>query len=126
MPGLGAKPIIDIMAAVPDIDNTDGVSEALSTIGYRYLSDYEQFIPERRFFRKGFAEAVSHHLHIVEPATTFWTDHLLFRDFLRVHPIWRRQYEALKRVLASDIGNDRSAFTDAKTEFIGGVLVEAR
>ena len=82
VPGLGAKPIIDIMAAVGKINEAMTLVEPLSALGYTYLPEYEEMIPERRFFRRGLKSA-SHHLHIVETTTDFWIDHLLFRDYLR-------------------------------------------
>ena len=124
VPGLGAKPIIDVMAAVRRIHDFGQAIEPLESIGYEYRPEYEELIPERRYFRKG--TPASHHLHIVEPTTDFWKDHLLFRDFLRAHPETAGQYQAFKRDLAAKLGSDRFAFTEAKTEFIEPVMVRAR
>ena len=126
VPGLGAKPIIDIMAAVRTIDDVVEIIEPLSRIGYAYVPEYEEFIPERRYFRKGAAEPSSHHLHVVEPTTDFWKDHLLFRDYLGARPEEASEYEAFKRDLAGEIAQDRVAFTDAKTPFAESVLERAR
>ena len=125
VPGLGAKPIIDIMAAVGQIDEAMTLVEPLGALGYRYLPEYEELIPERRFFRRG-RESASHHLHIVETATDFWIDHLLFRDYLRSHRETAMEYDEIKRNLAARLGDDRAAFTMAKTSFIEPVLVRAR
>ena len=126
VPGLGAKAIIDIMAAVPSLDHAPSLVEPLASIGYEYLPRYETFVPERRFFRKGDPGPPSHHLHIVERSTAFWNDHLLFRDFLRAHPAWARRYEAHKRDLAAKITDGPTTFTEAKTEFIEKALARAR
>ena len=125
VPGLGAKPIIDIMAAVGQIDEAKKLLEPLSALGYTYLPEYEEMIPERRFFRRGL-ESTSHHLHIVEATTDFWIDHLLFRDYLRSHRETAVEYEEIKRALAARLGDDRAAFTTAKTSFIEPVLARAR
>ena len=126
VPGLGAKAIIDIMAAVPSLDLAPALVEPLASIGYEYMPEYEKFVPERRYFRKGAPEPASHHLHVVERSTSFWKDHVLFRDFLRAHPAWARRYEAHKRDLAAKIMSDPTAFTEAKTEFIELALSRAR
>jgi GrpB-like predicted nucleotidyltransferase (UPF0157 family) len=125
VPGLGAKPIIDIMAAVPQIDDAKAIVEPLGELGYRYLPEYEELIPERRFFRRGI-DSPTHHLHVVERTTDFWIDHLLFRDYLRAHPETAKEYEAIKRNLAASIGDDRAAFTVAKTSFIEPVVARAK
>lgn len=125
VPGLGAKPIIDIMAAVAQIDGAMALVEPLSALGYTYMLEYEKLIPERRFFRRGL-ESASHHLHIVETTTDFWIDHLLFRDYLRAHRETAVEYEKIKRRLAARLGDDRAAFTMAKTSFIEPVLARAR
>lgn len=125
VPGLGAKPIIDIMVAVADIDDYVHAIAPLEGLGYEYVSEYEEFIPERRYFRKG-AEPSSHHLHMVQRTTSFWHDHLLFRDYLRTHDETARDYEELKKALAAKLGDDRLAFTEAKTAFIESVLAQAR
>lgn len=126
VPGLGGKPIIDIMASVARIDGVVDVVEPLEAIGYRYLPEFERFIPERRYFRKGATEPATHHLHVVERTTDFWKDHVLFREYLTAHPDEARAYEDLKRELATRITLDRLAFTDAKTPYIQTVLERAR
>ncbi len=126
VPGLGAKPIIDIMAAVRRIDDAAKIVEPLAGIGYEYVAEYEEFVPERRYFRKGGSEPASHHLHVVEPTTDFWKDHLLLRDYLRAAPEEARAYQTFKRDLARKITQDRVAFTDAKTSFIELALERAR
>jgi GrpB-like predicted nucleotidyltransferase (UPF0157 family) len=125
VPGLGAKPIIDIMAAVRQIDDAKAIVEPLEILGYRYLPGYKELIPERRFFRRGL-DSATHQLHVVETTTDFWIDHLLFRDYLRAHPETAREYEAIKRNLAEHLGDDRAAFTEAKTSFIEPVVARAK
>ncbi len=121
VPGLGAKPIIDIMVGVHHLAKADECIEPLQGIGYEYVPEYEVSIPERRFFRR------SHfHLHVVERTSDFWERHILFRDFLRTHPETARQYHQLKTELAAKFGSDRDAYTAAKTSFIESVVAKAR
>jgi GrpB-like predicted nucleotidyltransferase (UPF0157 family) len=99
VPGLGAKPIIDIMVGVRSLSDAQKCIEPLGTIGYEYISKYEVAIPERRYFRRGPPNLPNrhYHLHMVEYNSDFWKRHLLFRDYLRVHPHAAREYNNLKR-----------------------------
>jgi len=126
VPGLGAKPIIDIMVAVHRLADAEECVEPLRSIGYEYVPEYNDVIPERRYFHKGPAEARTHHLHVVELASDFWERHLLFRDFLRTHPEEAEQYYDLKKELAAHYRLDREAYTEAKTAFIESVVDKAR
>lgn len=128
VPGLAAKPIVDIMAGVERLAIVnDRWLAPLGRLGYEYISAYEIEFPMRRYFRKpgGTDRPRSHHLHIVEPTSDFWRRHLLFRDWLRSHPEDARAYAALKRHLAAIHGEDRVAYTDGKTEFIEEILARA-
>jgi GrpB-like predicted nucleotidyltransferase (UPF0157 family) len=126
VPGLGAKPIIDIMAAVRDLADAQRCIGPLQSIGYEYVPEYEGELPERRYFRKGPPESRTHHLHVVEPTSDFWERHLLFRDFLRQHPEKADEYYRLKRELADHYGQNRVGYTEAKTPFIRSVEEMAR
>lgn len=117
--GLGAKPIIDIMAAVKQLVDAEFCVKLLGKIGYTYVPEFNVYIPERRFFYKG--KPRSHNLHVVEPKSEFWKRHLVFRDALRSHPEIRESYYHLKVKLAQQYRFDRDAYTDAKTEFIRAV-----
>jgi GrpB-like predicted nucleotidyltransferase (UPF0157 family) len=123
VPGLGAKPIIDIMVAVRHLDDAQQCIGPLKSTGYkRGLRDPT---PECRFFNKGLPEA-HRHLHMAELTSDFWRRNLLFRDFLRTHPNVARQYYELKKDLAAKYGADRDGYTEAKTEFIESVVARAR
>lgn len=125
VPGLGAKPIIDIIVGVRRLADADECIKPLQSIGYEYVPEYEADIPERRYFRKGPANA-HYHLHIVEVTSDFWERHLLFRDFLRTHPEGAQQYLELKKDLAAKYGTERESYTEAKTSFIEQVVEHAR
>ena len=126
VPGLGAKPIIDIMVAIRLLSEADKCLEPLRSIGYEYQPQHEVSMPERRFFSKGEPPIEQHyHLHMVEKRSEFWKQHLAFRDYLRTHPEKARQYYELKKKLASAYGSDREGYTEAKTQFIESVVNEA-
>ncbi|MFG0330542.1 MAG: GrpB family protein [Phycisphaerales bacterium] len=127
IPGLRAKPIIDIMAGADRIDRV--VPEwrsTLESLGYRYRNDVEHLIPERRYFDKGKGTPNAFHLHIVERDTSFWREHLDFRDWLRTHPTDAKAYARLKQELADQFGYDRRGYCDAKSEFIECIVETAR
>ncbi len=126
VPGLAAKPIIDIMPGLRQLSDARGCIEPLAAIGYEYVPEYENELPERRYFRKGPPEGRTHHVHMVETATEFWQRHLLFRDYLRIHQETAEEYEALKHRLAREHLSDRDAYTSGKTPFIEAVVERAR
>ncbi len=125
VPGLAAKPIIDILAGVASLDCAAQCIPPLQALGYKYVPEFEATIPERRYFDRKQAGEVFH-LHLVAVTSAFWERHLLFRDYLRTHPDTARAYERLKRELAVRFGSDRAAYTDAKTAFIRAVEEQAR
>ena len=125
VPGLGAKPIIDIMIAVRYLDDAEECIEPLKSIGYEYVPEFEDSLPERRFFWKGPPEARKYHIHMVELTSDFWKRHLLFRDYLRTHPKVSQKYHHLKKELAAKHGSDRDAYTAAKKSFIKSVEAKA-
>jgi len=125
VPGLGGKPIIDIMVGVRRLSDAKGCIEPLATIGYEYVPEYEVLIPDRRYFRKGPAER-HRHLHMTEVNSDFWESHILFRDYLRAHQETAQAYYQLRKELAVRFGSDSLGFTEAKTEFIERVVEKAR
>ena len=127
VPGLGAKPIIDVMFAVDAIADAHECIAPLRSIGYEYIP-YPDF-PERLFFRDGPMGDGPHHLHATEFLSDFWEEKLLFRDFLRTHSEVAQQYYELKTQLAEKYGSDREIYepyTVAKSYFIESVLARAR
>jgi GrpB-like predicted nucleotidyltransferase (UPF0157 family) len=126
VPGLAAKPIIDIMLGIRTLGEAPALYGPLAAIGWEYAPEFEAIIPERRFFRKGPESLRTHHLHMVEFGDEFWVRHLLFRDYLRRHSEVAKEYEQLKRELARQYANDRAGYTEAKTDFIRRVEGLAR
>jgi len=126
VPGLAAKPIIDIMPGVRSLADAAHCIAPLRQLGYDSVPEHEALIPERRFSRKGWRGAATHHLHVVEVTSAFWERHILFRDYLRAHPDAAAAYAALKRDLAARYRDDRDRYTDAKTSSIQAIEERAR
>lgn len=125
--GLAAKPVIDIQVGVRTLDATPEIVAALAALGYDYVPELEDTFPKRRYFRKPSGRRRTHQVHLVERSDADWWDrHVAFRDWLRAHPEDRDAYGALKRQLASKFRNDREAYTNAKTEFVSGILTKVR
>jgi GrpB-like predicted nucleotidyltransferase (UPF0157 family) len=122
--GLGAKPIIDIMVGVNNLEEVDEFIEPLKRIGYEFVSHKD--FPERRFFRRGQWRAGTHHLHIYQFESEDWDNNILFRDFLRTHPDVLNQYHQLKKELADKYLYDRVAYTKAKAPFIQNLIKKAK
>ena len=126
-PGLAAKPVIDIMVGVRNLDESPILVERLVGIGYEYVPEFERVSPLRRYFRKMREGRRTHQMHLVETSNAEWWDrHLLFRDYLRAHPEAAEEYARLKQDLSRRFGEDRVAYTGAKTEFIWEIVRRAR
>jgi GrpB-like predicted nucleotidyltransferase (UPF0157 family) len=126
VPGLGAKPIVDIMFGVRQLCDASARVKPLVSIGYEYVPEHEDSMPERRYFRKRHPGACSYHLHMVETGSEFWDRHLLFRDCLLSNPQVADEYCRLKQDMAARYGPDRAGYTDAKTPLIESVVARAR
>ena len=126
VPGLSAKPIIDIMIGASSLSEIDERIDAAMGLGYEYMPQHEQAIPLRRFFGKPVVRPRHFHVHAVTVNSVFWHDHLLFRDALQNDSRLTNEYAALKLQLAQQFGEDREAYTDAKGAFISSALSAAR
>ncbi|HPS55765.1 MAG TPA: GrpB family protein, partial [Sedimentisphaerales bacterium] len=93
--------------------------------GYQYFPQYEDEMPDRRFFKKIVAGQTISHVHMVEFAGEFWQRHLLFRDYLRANPDVARQYAELKIDLAKKDWQDSNDYCDAKSDFIRRIEKQA-
>jgi len=125
IPGLAAKPVIDIVVSVTSLAAGTAAVPALEALGYDCRG--ENGIPGRLFFRKGMIEfRRTHHLHLVEAGHEQWKSMLAFRDYLRSHPGDAQRYEALKRALAEQFRDNRAAYSKGKTRFVQAILEKAR
>ena len=118
VPGLAAKPVIDILIGLADLSMADEYIMKIESVGYEYIKVYEEKIPERRFFRKEKNGLRTHHIHMVELNSNFWKRHLLFRDHLRENQKAREDYQQLKLSLTQKEWDDVNEYAEAKTEFI--------
>lgn len=125
VPGLWAKPILDVMLGVASLSEIPPRIGDLEALGYQYVPGYEDRMPDRRYFRRPARHPRSHHLHCVVTGGAFWVRHLAFRDHLRSDPETARAYGELKRVLARRYGSDRTGYLEARSDFIAGVLARA-
>lgn len=130
VPGLAAKPIIDMLVEVRSLEETKTrVAPALEAQGYDYFwrpSFGDDVPPFYAFFIKRTPTGSrSHHVHMVEADFDLW-DRLLFRDYLIAHPAVAKEYADLKLRLAREFPNDRVAYTDGKSEFCARVTGQAR
>jgi GrpB-like predicted nucleotidyltransferase (UPF0157 family) len=124
VPGLGAKPIVDIMVGVRSLAEGEKCVGLLEELGYEYKGEFG--IPGRLYFRRLTDGNRSHQIHMVEIGSDFWERHLLFRDYLRENPREARDYYELKLRLVGEFGSDREGYTEAKTEFIRSAEAKAR
>jgi GrpB-like predicted nucleotidyltransferase (UPF0157 family) len=126
VPGLAAKPRIDIMPAVASEAMLDQTIEPMTALGFEYISRFEDEMPFRRLFsRDTTADEIAVNIHTVPINSEFWERHLLFRDYLRAHPDVAAEYAQLKRELAPRF-TETNDYAGAKTEFIQSIEVRAR
>ena len=114
IPGIKAKPILDMMAGVAQLDKALVCQAPLEAIGYDYIA--EAGIANDYVFGKGVAR--TQYLHVVEYGGAKWTDHLRFRDRLRNDPEFAQAYEKLKEELSHKFNDSRAKYHDAKSKFI--------
>jgi GrpB-like predicted nucleotidyltransferase (UPF0157 family) len=122
VPGLGSKPVIDILVGVRDLEESRSCFDRLAGLGYLY-APYRS--GEMHWFCKPDPSRRTHHLHLVPSGSSRFRDELAFRDYLRAHRDVAEEYGALKRRLAKKFRHDREAYTDAKTEFILAIVQRA-
>lgn len=114
VPGLKAKPVIDIMCIAKDINNVDLHNDTMSVLGYDVAGEWG--MPGRRLFRKG-GEERTHHIHFYQVNNPQIDRHLIFRDYLRCHPEEAARYSRLKEQLAERFENT-SEYSPAKKTFV--------
>jgi GrpB-like predicted nucleotidyltransferase (UPF0157 family) len=122
VPGLAAKPVIDIQISVAGLEPVDPFRDPLVSLGYVYRANN----PERtkRYFREPHGEARTH-VHVRRAGSFSEQFPLLFRDYLRVDPVAAAEYAAVKRRLAADFPHDGLAYTNAKAAFVWQLIHRA-
>jgi GrpB-like predicted nucleotidyltransferase (UPF0157 family) len=122
VPGLAAKPVIDVMPGLHRFDDGPRAAELLAPLGYVYRAGFG--IPGRHYFQKddpASGERIAN-VHMYEVGHDEWIAHLAFRDYLRRHGAWRDRYLALKQDLAARYPFDVEAYAEAKTAFVKEVV----
>ena len=125
VPGLPAKPILDISVGADSRDGVDAYLPALQALGYQDCRINPVF--ERRMFSKGgsFNEG-THHLHVTDVGSSVWAEPIQLRDYLRAHDQEARWYEQVKREAAATAGNDLNHYDHLKGPCIATLLERTR
>ena len=122
VPGLAAKPIIDMLVGVESLAAFESQAKRLAVFGYQYIPEYERALPDRRFFKRVVNGVRTHHVHVVEKNGVYWKRYMKFRNSLRDDAWLAARYAEVKRRLAARYSFDRDAYTNGKTGFIEAVL----
>lgn len=116
--GLDAKPILDIAVGLAPVGGLDvaEIGRRMGECGYEYRGDHGA--DEGLLFVRGAGVVRIVHVHMVPFGDPQWTDYIRFRDYLRVNPGRRRDYQMLKRDLVTHYADDRGAYTSGKAAFV--------
>jgi GrpB-like predicted nucleotidyltransferase (UPF0157 family) len=120
VPGLAAKPILDVGIMVAKEEDVAKCVPLLTTLGYSYRGD--RGLDQGHFFDRGSEQHLTHYLHMLMIGSQSWQNYLRFRDYLIAHPATRDRYMQLKQELAIQFATDRAAYTAAKAQFIQQIL----
>ncbi|NHJ05236.1 MAG: GrpB family protein [Candidatus Heimdallarchaeota archaeon] len=127
IPDLSAKPIIDILIGLESLDYSDKIINSLEKIDYEKLKTAEQIFPERLFYKKIDKKTKQqYNLHITKHMGDFWTQLILFRNYLRTHPETMKEYELIKQHMAQRFPNNLIAYGIGKEGFIIAVVERAK
>ena len=118
VPGLRAKPVIDLLAVVSDVHLLDARAERFESLGYEVMGEFG--LPGRRYFRRDDPRGIRiNQVHAYAPESSSEIQrHLDFRDYMRAHPESARAYARLKQQLADECRGDMARYSDGKTAFI--------
>ena len=120
VPGLAAKPILDLGIAVATYAVVPTCVSRLTEIGYTYRG--YRGPDQGHFFDQGPDQKLTHYLHMLMISDPGWSNYLKFRNYLIAHPASRNAYMQLKQDLASQYADDRAAYTAAKARFVQRIL----
>ena len=120
IPGVKAKPIIDIAIGVKELKSGKKCIKLLKELGYEYK--YDAGIKGRLFFAKGSEKSRTHYIHIVKLNGRLWKNFILFRDYLLKHKKSVKEYNELKEELARKYKDNRDTYTAQKDSFIQGII----
>ena len=121
IPGMDAKPILDLMIAVASIDDYEDEGTILEKVGYTFGRDMREE-HQHVLFVKGPDENRTHYLKLTTLDSQFWQEKLLFRDYLISHPERAEAYRQLKHQLLEQYAGERAEYTDGKADFVKKTL----
>jgi GrpB-like predicted nucleotidyltransferase (UPF0157 family) len=123
VPGLSAKPVIDVLLGVKSLDDVAVCVPILVARGWEFPEEFNKGLVGRRFFLKRSPDGVrTHHAHFVVHEGPLWNEYVVFRDRLRDSPVLRERYAKLKADLAAKFHDQRERYTASKTDFVKEVL----
>ena len=126
IPGLAAKPIVDVLVEVDSLEETQKqIVPLLESEGYEYFWRTDSQPPYAWFIKRNAEGKRTHHIHIVEADSKKW-ERLYFRDYLKKFPAEAKRYGELKQSLSEKYPNDRVGYTEGKTEYVLSVTERAR
>jgi len=126
IPGLSAKPVIDILVEVGSLDATQKeIVPIMESKGYDYFWRTDTEPPYAWFIKRDAEGKRTHHIHMVEANSILW-DRLFFRDYLLEFPAEAKRYESLKLSLSEKHTHDRVAYTEGKADFVNQVTERAQ
>ena len=123
VPGLAAKPVIDMLAGVESMAAAEALLAPLCANGYTTSAEFNAALSDRKWLMRWAGGRRTHHLHIVVHGGEVWAERLRFRDALRADAALAARYAALKAELAARHPRDREAYTEAKTAFVQAASV---
>ena len=121
VPGLAAKPVIDILGGVASMEAAKALVARLCKQGYTASAEFNGTLTDRQWLMRWAGGHRTHHLHLVVHGGPVWAQRLRFRDALRADPALAWNYAALKTELAAKYPTDREAYTEAKAAFVRSV-----
>lgn len=124
IPGLKAKPVIDIIIVIKNINNIKEIENLLKE--YDYENKGPQGVEGRCFFVKGSEEARSFYIHFTEELSDTYYNQIYFKRYLLEHPKYLKEYCDLKEILCSKYSQDRKKYTQGKSNFISNVIKLAK
>src|SRR5262249_16128400 len=118
IPGLAAKPVIDIAIGISHLDQAQEYLPALECLGYTYMPELEADVAARRFLWWLAPSRQRYHISLSQLNSPMWERPLVFREYLRQHPDAALEYGRLKEQLATHTGSDIGAYIHGKTAFV--------
>lgn len=122
VPGMAAKPIVDMIGGVRSLEEADALLPVLCQNGYSTSAEFNATLADQRWLMKHAMGHRTHHLHLLIHKGGEWRRKIAFRNSLRMNPDVARRYQELKANLAEAMGSDREAYTSAKAEFVEEIV----